>query len=259
MTNLVHIAHALYRARVTTNSECTRWHYCRKARTIGELSQAKNATIRAVQEETYLEYLSYIRNNEELPKGNSVLSSTDIAYYKLATESVKQKLGQTKIFPLLSQASTTLHCCLWGTTMYKRDIKDASSQKEPSRPAGFWLVVCERCVSRSIHNCITCRRPCGPTQIQKMSNLSADRLVSFPTFTNIGLDVFGPWSISSHRTRGGPINSKRWAVIFTCVGSRCVQFEVIEPLNTSSFINAVRRFFVRGSAKHICSDRGPVL
>ncbi|XP_072304495.1 uncharacterized protein [Eucyclogobius newberryi] len=90
-----------------------------------------------------------------------------------------------------------------------------------------------------------------------MANLPADRLSMDPPFTNVGLDVFGPWSVSSRRTRGGFSQSKRWAVIFTCMSVRAVHIEVVESLDTSSFINALRRFIaVRGPVKHIRSDRG---
>lgn len=69
--------------------------------------------------------------------------------------------------------------------------------------------------------------------------------------------MFGPWIISSHRTRGGLSHSKWWIVIFTCMSLRDIHIEVIESLNTSSFINALRCFLaVRGPVKHICSDRG---
>lgn len=64
IANLVRIAHALHRTWVTTNSECTGWYYCRKSRT----SEKKISTIRAVQEETYAEELSHIRNNNVLSK-----------------------------------------------------------------------------------------------------------------------------------------------------------------------------------------------
>ena len=112
-------------------------------------------------------------------------------------------------------------------------------------------------MSRTIHHCVTCRRLRRPTQTQKMANLPADRLCTEPPFTNIGLDVFGPWSVSSRRTRGGLAHSKRWAVIFTCMSTRAVHIEVVESLDTSSFINALRRFFsIRGPAKHIRSDHG---
>ncbi len=112
-------------------------------------------------------------------------------------------------------------------------------------------------MSSIIHQCVTCRWLRAPLSIQKMASLPADRLSTDPPFTNVGLDVFGPWSVSSRRTRGGLSHSKRWAVIFTCMSIRAVHIEVIESLDTSSFINALRRFLaVRGPVKHIRSDSG---
>lgn len=90
-----------------------------------------------------------------------------------------------------------------------------------------------------------------------MSNLPADRLTQSPPFTQVGLDVFGPWTVCARRTRGGLAESKRWAVMFTCLVTRAVHLEVIESLSTSSFINALRRFTaIRGPAKLFRSDRG---
>lgn len=90
-----------------------------------------------------------------------------------------------------------------------------------------------------------------------MADLPADRLSTDPPFTDVGLDVFGSWSVSSRRTRGSVIQNKRWAVIFTCMSIRAVYVEVIKSLDTSSFINALRRFLaVRGPVKIIRSNRG---
>ncbi|XP_033999688.1 uncharacterized protein LOC117493300 [Trematomus bernacchii] len=90
-----------------------------------------------------------------------------------------------------------------------------------------------------------------------MSDLPADRLSMDPPFTHVGLDVFGPWSVITRRTRGDAALSKRWEVIFTCLSTRAVHLEVIETMSTSSFINALRRFLsIRGPVKHLRSDRG---
>ncbi|XP_037100938.1 uncharacterized protein LOC119118200 [Syngnathus acus] len=90
-----------------------------------------------------------------------------------------------------------------------------------------------------------------------MADLPADRLSTEPPFTNVGIDVSGPWTVSLRRTRGGLAHSKRWAVLFTCTSVRAVHIEVIESLDTSSFISALRRFLaVRGPVKLIRSDRG---
>ena len=90
-----------------------------------------------------------------------------------------------------------------------------------------------------------------------MADLPADRLEPGPPFSNVGLDTFGPWSVVARRTRGGRANSKRWAILFTCLTTRAIHIEVVEELSTSSFINALRRFYaLRGPAKILRSDQG---
>ncbi|XP_070410119.1 uncharacterized protein [Nothobranchius furzeri] len=94
-------------------------------------------------------------------------------------------------------------------------------------------------------------------QIQKMADLPADRVTPEPPFTTVGLDVFGPWTIVTRRTRGGCSQNKRWAVLFTCMSTRAVHIELIETMSADSFINALRRLFsIRGPAKFPRSDRG---
>lgn len=90
-----------------------------------------------------------------------------------------------------------------------------------------------------------------------MSDLPVDRVTPCPPFTYVGVDTFGPWYIVTRRTRGGQANSKRWAIMFSCLASRGIHIEVIEQLTSSSFINALRRFVaLRGCVKEFRSDRG---
>nr|XP_046258699.1 uncharacterized protein LOC124066389 [Scatophagus argus] len=98
------------------------------------------------------------------------------------------------------------------------------------RESGLWIVGGKRRISSIIRKCVMCRKL---------------------------RDVFGPWEVTTRRTRGGQANSKRWAVLFTCMCTRAVHIEVIEEMSSSSFINALRRFFaIRGPAKQLRSDRG---
>lgn len=69
--------------------------------------------------------------------------------------------------------------------------------------AGYWIIGVKRRVSSIIHHCVTCRKLRGRPETQKMANLPADRLSMEPPFTNVGLDVFVPWSVVARRTRGG--------------------------------------------------------
>lgn len=90
-----------------------------------------------------------------------------------------------------------------------------------------------------------------------MANLPQDRLEPGPPFTNVGVDCFGPWEVLARRTRGGHANSKRWAVMFTCLTTRAVHIEVVEELSSSSFIMALKRLIaIRGPVSHFRSDMG---
>lgn len=125
------------------------------------------------------------------------------------------------------------------------------------RNAGYWITGSKRLISSIIYNCVKCRKLRGKFACQKMANLPPDRLEPGPPFTYIGLDTFGPWEVVTRKTRGGAANAKRWAILFTCMVSRGIHFEVVEEMTSSSFINAFKRFVaIRGKVKQIRSDRG---
>ena len=75
-----------------------------------------------------------------------------------------------------------------------------------------------------------------------MADLPSERLTPAPPFRYVGLDVFEPCQVVTRRTGGGVAKNKRWAVIFTCLTVRAVHIEIIEAMDTSSFLNALRRF-----------------
>lgn len=125
------------------------------------------------------------------------------------------------------------------------------------RAAGLWILGGKSLINSVLHKCITCRKLCAKLEEQHSADLPSERLKVRPTFTYVGLDVFGPWSVTSRRTRGGQAESKRWAIMFCCMSSRAVHIEIIESMDTPSCINALRRFFaLRGPAKQLRSDCG---
>ena len=125
------------------------------------------------------------------------------------------------------------------------------------RSGGFWIVGSKRAVNSAINNCIKSKKLRGRQQTQKMADLPVDRLTPAPPFSYLGLDVFGPWLVSARRTRGGMANSKRWAVLFTCLTTRAIHIEVIESMDASCFINTLLRFLaLQGPAVQFRSDCG---
>ena len=125
------------------------------------------------------------------------------------------------------------------------------------RNNGYWIIGAKKLISAVIHKCVICRRLRGKFESQRMADLPPDRITPGPPFSAVGVDTFGPWTIVTRKTRGGQAESKRWAIMFTCLTTRAIHIELVESMSSSSFINALRRFIaLRGNVSLFRSDRG---
>ncbi|XP_043222567.1 uncharacterized protein LOC122381883 [Amphibalanus amphitrite] len=117
----------------------------------------------------------------------------------------------------------------------------------------YWIIKANSAVRAVLSRCTSCRRRQAPVVSQVMSDLPPERVTpDEPPFTKVGCDYFGPFFVKSGRRQ-----SKRYGVLFTCLTTRGVHIEVANSLDTSSFINALRRFQARrGQVQYIRSDNG---
>ncbi|TKS69341.1 hypothetical protein D9C73_003405 [Collichthys lucidus] len=117
----------------------------------------------------------------------------------------------------------------------------------------YWIPSASVAIRRILSKCVVCRRLHGTTGQQQMADLPVDRVShDAPPFSYVGVDYFGPFDIKRGRSL-----VKRYGVIFTCLVIRAVHIEVASSLDTSSFINALRRFIARrGQVKELRSDNG---
>ena len=107
-------------------------------------------------------------------------------------------------------------------------------------------------VSNCISRCVTCRKLRGLLQTEKMADLPSDRIEPSPPFSYCAVDFFGPFLIKERRSE-----VKRYGVIFVCMACRGVHLETTNSLDTSSFINALRRFLTRrGAIRQLRCDQG---
>ena len=120
------------------------------------------------------------------------------------------------------------------------------------RSHGYWIVGGSSAVASHISKCVKCRKLRGVVEEQKMADLPLDRSDPAPPFTFSAVDYFGPWL-----TKEGRREVKRYGVLFTCMASRAVHLESANSLDTTSFINALRRFICRrGPVRQLRSDQG---
>ena len=116
----------------------------------------------------------------------------------------------------------------------------------------YWIVKMNAAVRHVISKCVFCRRNHSKPSEQKMADLPKNRISPAPPFTYTGVDYFGPFIIKEGRRE-----VKRYGALFTCLVSRAVHIEVASTLESSSFIQALRRFIARrGPVREIRSDNG---
>ena len=110
------------------------------------------------------------------------------------------------------------------------------------RNADYWLVGGHGAVASLIGSCVTFKKLRGPMLDQQMADLPPERSEVGLPLTNVGIDVFGPWAVQTRRTIGGAANSKCWGLVFLCMASGAIHIVLVETMDTSSFLCALRRF-----------------
>lgn len=228
----------------------------------GEIrTQAEMLVIANIQEEAFGDTIECIKRRKQLPAYSPLLKLNP----QLDSEGLLRVGGRLEHatgtnderHPLILPASHHATSLLVEHAHIEVKHQGRHFTQGKLRSKGYWIVGGKRLVGKIIRQCLRCRRLRGKFQVQLMADLPPERVTPAPPFTNVGMDVFGPWSVVTRRTRGGAAQSKRWAVIFTCLAIRAVHIEVIESLDTSSFINALRRFMaIRGPVKQLRCDCG---
>ncbi|KAI4896990.1 hypothetical protein NFI96_001373, partial [Prochilodus magdalenae] len=256
VARLVHVAHSF-----TQGNTCQGWHIHEGPCPTEDLEEARNIIIRAVQQDAFTETLECIRGGIAIPKQSPLLSLCpylDTAgILRIGGRLSKANLDGKEVSPVILPGQSHVTTLL--IRHYHEQVQHQGRHLTEGavRAAGLWIISGKRRISSILHCCVTCRRLRRKMETQKMADLPAERLSADPPFSFVGVDVFGPWMVTARRTRGGLASSKRWAALFTCMSTRAIHIEVLESMDSSSFINALRRFFsVRGPAKQMRSDCG---
>ena len=123
---------------------------------------------------------------------------------------------------------------------------------------GYAIIKGRKVVSQVIDQCPTCKALRASLCEQKMSDLPAERVTESAPFTHVGIDVFGPFQIHDGKsTRRTSSTKKLFVLIVTCLSCRGVHLEPLESMDTTAFLNALRRVIaIRGQIKTIRSDHG---
>lgn len=209
--HLVHIAW-LFKAIQKDKSACKGWHYCKAEFTVEESDQVSAIVFRAVQEEVNGQEIKCIQKQEEIPKGSPFRNLDPFidthGLLRVGGHLPHSSLDQNEKNPLIIPNQHHIAALLIRKHHEEIHHQGRHFTEGAIHSAGFWIVGGKKRVSIIIYQCITCRRLRAPLSFQKMAKLSADHLSKEPPFINVGLNAFGPWSVSSCWTRGGLAQSK---------------------------------------------------
>jgi len=240
---------------------CAKSFKGRADRSVESFRKAEIFVIKAVQKETYKEEIRLLEAKMHLPKSSSIMALNpyldEDGVLRVGGRLQQSSLGSYQKHPIILPGKSHISTLI--VRHYHQSVRHQGRHLTEGavRSGGYWITGVKRLISSILHSCVQCRKLRGKEEVQLMSDLPADRLEHTPPFTNVGVDAFGPWTIMTRRTRGGSANSKRWAILFTCLTTRAIHIELVEEMSSSAFINALKRFeALRGKVKLYRSDRG---
>ena len=208
------------------SSSCSGWHACSSSKDVNLVREVETLIIREVQSETYQEEIACIRAGQPISRCSPIVKLNPImdadGLLRVGGRLSNSDLDASEKTPLIIPGKH--HAA---TLLFRHHHELAKHQgrhftEGAIRSAGLWITGAKRLVTSVLHKCVRCCRARGKVSSQKMADLPEERLQSSPPFTYVGVDCFGPWEVTTRKTRGGSADSKRWAVLFTCMCSRAV-------------------------------------
>ena len=121
---------------------------------------------------------------------------------------------------------------------------------------GFHVVGARKLARNTCKSCTTCRRFSAQSQQQRMGQLPAPRVPPSHTFSVIGIDYAGPFTLKTGSIRK-PTYVKAYLSLFVCFSTKAVHLEIVSYLTTEILLAGNKRFVARrGLPKEFHSDNG---
>ena len=127
-----------------------------------------------------------------------------------------------------------------------------------------WIVGGRKLAKTVCKFCIRCRYLKKKLETQKMAPLPSELCAPCPAFTNVGIDLAGPFKVSSmlkqRGTRRGQGTMKVWAVLAVCLNTRALKIYMAPGYGTTDFLLAWGELESDcGIPSRVHSDRGTQL
>ncbi|KAL4217997.1 hypothetical protein ACF0H5_022735 [Mactra antiquata] len=222
---------------------------------VEERRHAELAIIKLIQGNAFSDTIDILSSSTSLPKTNSLYPLNPVlkdGVLCVGTRLLNAKLSDVCIFPVILPKDSYMTQLIVSHAHQSIQHQGRGFTLNKLRCLGYWVVGGSKMVANFIRKCVVCRKLRRPTECQKMAELPADRVETYPPFTYCGMDCFGPFPVKNGRKE-----IKRYGLLFTCLCSRAVHIEMLDDMSTDAFINSLRCFMaIRGAVRQIRSDQG---
>ena len=171
-----------------------------------------------------------------------------------AQTGLRQLFGQNYL-PVI-MGSTRVAELIMTSAHYKdhtgREITQAMARHEA------WIVNAKKLAKLVIRRCVRCRYLRKLLLEQKISRLPDFVQMQCPPFTNLGVDLCGPYTVKTMTNKRSTM--KVWIVILLCLNTKAVSMELAPGYSTKDFLLAYHTHVSqRGVPSIVHSDRGSQL
>lgn len=221
-----------------------------------ELIRAEFLLFKLAQEQFYLEEINNLKLNKPLHKSSSLykvapkLDENNILRIdsRIDNACLPEEFKYPIILPRASRITYLLimHFHVTYHHLHHEAVVNELRQR-------YYIPRLRVAIKSIAKQCQQCRIKKAMVNYPQMAKLPKARVSAFCLpFTYTGLDYFGPIMVAVGRH-----TEKRYGALFTCLTVRAVHIEVVNTLDTSSCILAIRNFMARrGTPREFFSDNG---
>ena len=136
---------------------------------------------------------------------------------------------------------------------FHRQNGSPSQSGRPCRAATSWIVHGLQAVKNAVAMCQHCKNRKAKASFPRMADLPESRFKMLDrAFAATGVDYFGPM-----RSLRGRSEVKLWGVIFRCLATKAIRFELVDSLDTDGAVMAIMRIQARReNVRQFHSDNG---
>ena len=199
---------------------------------VEELDGAERVIIANIQKKHYKSELKALESRAQVPKSSSIYK-LDVCLVggiirlkgRLTNASVSEFTKHPAVLPKEHHVSYLI-------ARYVHEKQSGHSGRDfilSKVRQKYWIPGVRPVIRKILQECVLCKWLRGIPEEQRMADLPVDRVTPFDSpFSAVGVDCFGPYSVKRGRS-----HEKRYGCIFTCLNSRAVHIEKVNPTHSS--------------------------